>query len=182
MPDKSTSPAPADAKPAAEKKKGALPLKTIILVLGLLIVEAGAVIGVLTMWAGPAKVQGGDDLHATAQSEDQSVSELLIISDRFPNHQTGKIWLWDTEIQVQVMAMNRADVEATLEARNAEIKTALSALFRNAHHRHLTEPSLETITRQVKECLDTVFGEDAEGRSRIHKVLIPRCVGLPGDF
>lgn len=161
------------------KKSGKIGLKTIILVAGLLGGEA-AIVGVaMTMWAGPGEVQA--EIVETDDAEAEAVSELMIVSDRFPNHQSGKIWLWDTEIQIQVKKKNNEFVERILEERNAEIKTGVSALWRNAHHRHLTEPNLETMTRQLSEYLNNVFGEDANGESRVYKVLIPRCVGMPGD-
>lgn len=160
-------------------KSGKIGLKTIILVGGLLIGEA-AIIGVaMTMWAGPGEVQA--EIVETDNAAAEIVSELLIVSDRFPNHQSGKIWLWDTEIQIQIKQKNLEHVQRILEERNAEVKTGVSALWRNAHHRHLTEPSLETMTRQLSEFLNSVFGEDADGVSRVYKVLIPRCVGLPSD-
>ncbi|MCB9848443.1 MAG: hypothetical protein H6814_08525 [Phycisphaeraceae bacterium] len=168
-----------DQTDGSKEKSGKIGLKTIVLVVGLLGVEA-AVVGVaMTMWAGPGEVQA--EIVTTDDAAAENVHELMIVSDRFPNHQSGKIWLWDTEIQIQVKQKNLDYVQRVLEERNAEIKTGISTLWRNAHHRHLTEPNLETMTRQLTEYLSSVFGEDADGQPRVYKVLIPRCVGLPGD-
>lgn len=179
MADKETK---SNEKPEAADapvKSGKIGMKTIILVAGLLAGEA-AVVGVaMTMWAGPGEVQAEIVQSDDAQAE--SVAEMMIVSDRFPNHQSGKIWLWDTEIQIQVKQKNSEYVSRILEERNAEIKTGVSALWRNAHHRHLTEPNLETMTRQLTEYFNQAFGVDANGESRVYKVLIPRCVGMPGD-
>lgn len=164
---------------SSNAKPGKIGLKTIILVVGLLAGEAAVVGGAMMMWAGPGEVQA--EIVQTDDAAAENVHELMIVSDRFPNHQSGKIWLWDTEIQIQVKQKNLEYVQRILEERNAEIKTGVSTLWRNAHHRHLTEPNLETMTRQLSEYLNTVFGEDANGEPRVHKVLIPRCVGLPGD-
>lgn len=179
MADEETKPQEQAEGGETEKKSGKIGLKTIILVAGLLGGEA-AIVGVaMMMWAGPGEVQA--EIVETEDAEAETISELLIVSDRFPNHQSGKIWLWDTEIQIQVKLKNLEFVERILEDRNAEIKTGVSALWRNAHHRHLTEPKLETMTRQLSEFLESVFGEDSNGESRVHMVLIPRCVGMPGD-
>lgn len=179
MADEDTK-APDQAKGgAAPEKSGKLGLKTIIMVGALLGGEA-AVVGVaMMMWAGPGEVQA--EIVETDSAEGELVSELMIVSDRFPNHQSGKIWLWDTEIQIQVKQKDLEYVERLLEERNAEIKTGVSALWRNAHHRYLTEPNLETMTRQLTEYLNNTLGESADGESRVHRVLIPRCVGMPGD-
>lgn len=179
MADEETKPQEQTEGEAPKEKSGKIGLKTIVLVAALLGGEA-AVVGVaMTMWAGPGEVQA--EIVETDDAGAENISELLIVSDRFPNHQSGKIWLWDTEIQIQVKQKNMEYVERILEERNAEIKTGISTLWRNAHHRYLTEPNLETMTRQLDEYLNTVFGEDANGDPRVYKVLIPRCVGMPTD-
>jgi hypothetical protein len=179
MADKAPKPKEKPEVAVAPGKSGKIGMKTIILVAGLLAGEA-AVVGVaMTMWAGPGEVQA--EIVQTDDAQAESVAEMMIVSDRFPNHQSGKIWLWDTEIQIQVKQKNSEYVSRILEERNAETKTGVSALWRNAHHRHLTEPNLETMTRQLTEYFNQVFGVDANGESRVYKVLIPRCVGMPGD-
>lgn len=163
---------------APPKKK--LPIKTIGIVLGLLIAEAVGVVMVVSMWSGPAKVQG----KGIAPEEDslEQTSEVLIVGDRFPNHHTGRVWIWDTEIQVKVKQKHLEYTERVLEERAAEIKTGVSQIFRTAHHNHLTEPNLETLTRQLTEYLRGVFGHDADGNQRVMNVLVPKCVGFPADF
>ena len=178
MADEETK-APQATEEAAESKPGKFGLKTIILVVGLLAGEAAVVGGAMMMWAGPGEVQA--EIVETEDADAEIVTEVMIVSDRFPNHQSGKIWLWDTEIQIQVKQKNSEYVERILEERNAEIKTGISSLWRNAHHRYLTEPNLETMTRQLTEYLGEVLGEDAGGEPRVFKVLIPRCVGMPTD-
>jgi len=178
MADEETK-APEQTEDAPAAKSGKIGLKAIILVVGLLAGEAALVGGAMMMWAGPGEVQA--EIVETEDADAENVAELMIVSDRFPNHQSGKIWLWDTEIQIQVKQKNSEYVERILEERNAEIKTGISSLWRNAHHRYLTEPNLETMTRQLTEYLNEVFGEDAGEESRVYKVLIPRCVGMPSD-
>lgn len=169
----------ADETPDAPAKK--LPLKTIIVVLGLLIAEGAGVVFIMGMLGKPGQVQAGEPSELVLDDADQ-IAELLIVEDRFPNHQTGRVWLWETELQVQVKHKNRAYVEQVLEERRAEIKTGIATIWRNAHQRHLTEPNLETLNRQATTFLNEVFGHDSEGQVRIERVLIPKCVGFPVDF
>lgn len=168
------------AEAAPSKKKG-LPIKTIVLVLGLLVAEAGVVIGVVSLGGAPEAVKGGQ-LELTPADELEAVSELLIAREKFPNHHTGRVWLWDIEIQVQVKQKHRAFVEKLQKERGAEIKTGISQIIRTAHQNHLQEPNLETLTRQLAQYLRDTFGSDADGESRIQRVLIPQCVGFPADF
>lgn len=165
-----------------EQKKGGFPLKTALLILALLLAEGGAVIGVLWLWGGPGEVQGSAVKNAPDQESQNELDELLIVRDKFPNHATGRVWLWDVEVQVQVKKKHLSYVKQTLEDRKAEIKTGVSRIIRNAHQNHLQEPSLETLTRQLTKYLRGVFGEGAGAESRIEKVLLPKCVGFPADF
>jgi hypothetical protein len=158
-----------------------LPLKVIALILGLLIAEAGIVLALAHMWGKPSEVQGAD-VQSLAVDQLEQTLELLVVEDRFPNHQTGRVWLWETEIQIQVRQKHREYVERMLEERRAEIKTGVSQIWRNAHQRHLTEPNLETLNRQVSTFLHQLFGQDSQGEQRVQRVLIPKCVGFPADF
>lgn len=177
MAEEAPEAAPAETQP--EKKK--LPVKTIGIVLALLVVEGVAVVGAMSMLGGPGHVQGQDIAHSSDDTANQ-LHELLIVSDRFPNHSTGRVWLWDTEVQIKVKKKDLDFVQKTLEERNAEVKTGVSQIIRLAHHNHLKEPNLETLTRQLLEYLRTVFGANADGEQRVQAVLIPKCVGFPTDF
>jgi hypothetical protein len=170
-----------NASTGGEAQKKRLPLKTLLLILGLLAGEAVAVFVIASMWAAPAKVEAGGVAQIETQTLEQ-LNELLIVEDRFPNHQTGRVWLWDTEVQVQVKQKHLDYVERVLEERRAEIKTGISQIWRNAHQRHLTEPDLATLNRQTATYLNDIFGADSEGETRIQRVLIPKCVGFPADF
>ncbi|MFG0257314.1 MAG: hypothetical protein ACF8GE_05370 [Phycisphaerales bacterium JB043] len=158
-----------------------LPLKTILIVLGLLIAEGAGVVVLMSMLGKPGAVQAGQTADLIVDDA-ETLSELLIVEDRFPNHQTGRVWLWETEIQVQVKSKHLGYVEQTLEERRAEIKTGISTIWRNAHQRHLTEPNLDTLNRQVSTYLNEIFGHDSESDPRVARVLIPKCVGFPADF
>lgn len=180
MAEKEKPAASTEEASAPEKKKGP-PIKTIVVVLGLLIVEAVAVVGVVSISGSPSAVQGSD-LDLTPQDELEMTTEVLIVQDKFPNNSTGRVWLWDMELQAQVKAKNREYVEKVLEERQAEIKTGVGRIIRNARQNHLQEPSLETLTRQLRQYLRGVFGQDPDGEERIQDVLLPKLVGFPVDF
>ncbi len=167
------------AAPAEQKKRS--PMKTIIVVLGLLIVEAAVVIFAFSTWATPETVRG-QGISETPEDAMNRLSEVLIVNDRFPNHHTGRVWLWEVEVQMSVKQKHLEYVQRVLSDRSAEIKTGVSQIIRTAHHNHLKEPNLDTLTRQLTEYLKGVVGEDAEGESRVQALLLPKCVGFPADF
>ncbi len=164
-----------------EGKKKGLPIKTIGIVLALLIAEGVGVVAVLSMGGTPETVKGGE-LELTPMDELETLGELLIVREKFPNHSSGRVWLWDVEVQVQIKEKNREYVENTLSERQAEIKTGVGRIIRTAHNNQLQEPNLETMTRQITQYLREVFGSDADGEPRVEKVLLPQFVGFPADF
>jgi len=170
----------AEKAPASEPKKK-LSVKMIVMILGLMIAEAAAVFLVLNMVGGPPEVKA-EGIAESPADELEQIREVLIVDDRFPNHQTGRVWLWETEVQMQVRQKNLDYVQRVLEERSAEIKTGVAQIVRTSHHKHLTEPNLDTLNRQIEQYLRDVFGFDAEGEPRVERVLIPKCTGFPADF
>lgn len=131
-----------------------------------------------------------DDGHGAKKDEGKGgheagptdIVEVLVAKDRFPNNHTGRTWLWDAEIHVQVRGKHSDRINGALTSRAAEIKTGLARIWRIAQHNHFNEPGLETLTRQVTDFLDSILGTTADGKSFIERVLIPRCVGYPTEY
>ncbi|MGP1310457.1 MAG: hypothetical protein ACTS27_09700 [Phycisphaerales bacterium] len=192
---KDQAPAKNAEQPAEEKKKG-LPIKTIGIVVGLLVVEAAGMYFVLGATGKPkethaaevegshgaAKGGGHGDGHGESGGPVAEVMEIPVLKDRLPNNSTGRPWIWDTEIIVQVKGAEGEHIKAILESRSAEIRTGLGRIWRTAQHAHFNEPGLETLTRLATAFLDDLLGPDPEGHSYLKQVLIARCVGYPTDY
>jgi flagellar basal body-associated protein FliL len=161
--------------------KKRLPIKTIAIVAALLVAEAAVVVGIIMMWGQPSDVRA-QGLASEDRAAGEQMTEVLIVNDKFPNHHTGRVFLWEAEVQIKVRQKHLEFVKRVVEERAAEIKTNVAKIFRSAHHNHLKEPQLETLTRRLEEMLRDVFGQDAEGEERVVEVLIPKCVGFPADF
>lgn len=112
----------------------------------------------------------------------EDIAETLVVKDKFPNNQTGRAWLWDVEVFVQVRNKRLDTVTATLTTRAAEVKTGIARIWRTGQHAYFNEPGLETLTRQVREFLNGIVGTSSDGEPLIERVLIPRCVGFPTEF
>lgn len=170
---------PKDGGDPAPKKK--LPLKAIVIVLVLLVVEGAAVFMLAGGKGKPKETKAAEHVDPNAGQAEKLV-EALVLKDRFPNAHTGRSWIWDTEIQVQMKQKHNQHITDLLTARAAEIKTGIARIWRTAQHNHFNEPGLETLTRQVTEFLDSVLGLNADGKSYLERVLISRCVGFPTEF
>ncbi len=177
---KDDKPQAAPAGDAAPAKKG-LPIKTIAIVAVVMVVEAIAVFMILSMM-GPKKVEAHVDEHAIVADHSDSTVEIQIADEKFQNLQTGRVWLWDIAVFVQVKQKNQEKVEATLKQRNAEVKEEISRIISRAQHVQLKEPDRQTLLRQFTAALNKVFENDEHGAPVVERVLIPKCRGFPADF
>ncbi len=166
---------PKTAAPATTPKKR--PLKVIAIVAGLMLAEAAGVY-VLIGLTGSGTQQAAAEIHGADQAELQQLVEIEILEEKFQNMQTGRAWIWDTQIVLKVKVKNEAFVTGELEMRAAEIREGISQIMRRAQHAHLREPELTTLNRQLTAYLDKAFGPDPDGHSRVERVLIPRCKGF----
>ena len=166
------------AAPEAEKKK--LPIKAILIVAAVLLVEAVAISAVFLLSGGPSEVQAEDMANDPALLAEQP-AEVLVIADKFQNTRVGRTLLYDTEIYIVVKQKHRAEVEQTLERLSASIKSDIAAIFRRAEPAQLTEPDMATIRRQVRAELEDRLGQDEQGESVIQEVLIPTCTQFRAD-
>lgn len=171
--------APAESAPA---KKG-LPLKTIIIVGALMLVEGVAVFFVLGALGGPkeSKADAQHLVHDDSE-EKQEVRILEKEDEKFQNLSSGQVWVWNVSVFVQVKNKNAERVEGALKGRKAEIKEGLSQIVGRAQIAQLKEPERQSLKRQVSALLEKVVGQDPDGKPLIESVLIPTCSGYPANF
>ena len=180
MPDKEEKKKPEAEQQAAAAKKG-LPLKTILVVAGLMVAEAVGVFMIVSMTSKQPQVAQATPLEDNTKQDLESTVEVPLLQEKFQNMQTGRVWVWDTAIVLKVRARNQSFVEKEPERRKAEVLEGISMIFRRAPHAQLREPDLRTLNRQITAYINQIMGKDAEGRERIEQVVIPRCKGFPAD-
>lgn len=179
MSDKKEKPAaPAEAAPPA--KKG-LPIKLIGVVGTIMVVEAVAVVMFFSM-IGPKASHAAPEAHAVKQDETQGVQEILIAEEKFQNLQQGKVWFWDIAVYVQVQKKNAEQVKKVLESRGNEIKEEIGRVIGKAQPAQLREPDGQTLNRQFTAYLTKVFGNDADDKPLVEKVIVPKLRGIRGEY
>lgn len=172
-----------DRKPAAEPQKEAAPakkkppIKTIGLIAGIMAAEAAGVY-VLVGMTSPKAVVAETEVHGHDEAAAQETVEIDLIDDKFQNMQTGRVWLWDMRIVMKTTKKNEDFITSALEQKASEIQEGIAQIVRRAQHSHLKEPDLVTISRQITAYADKVFGHDAQGHSRVDRILIPKCRGV----
>ncbi|MHC5024640.1 MAG: hypothetical protein ACYTGG_12165 [Planctomycetota bacterium] len=157
-------------------------LKTLIIIAGVLVVEAAAIVGIMLLVGRPGEVQAtsvGGDL---VLNEEDKIVEILVLDTRLPNSRSGLTYLYDTEIYVQVRKRYADRLVDHLEQFQNEIKSEIGAIWKTSEPDHFREPKLENLKRKVYALLNERFGpSDDEQGPIIQKVVIVMGTGLRLD-
>lgn len=152
-----------------------------IIVGALMLIEGVVVFGAVKVLGGGPSPADASEVEGAEDSGMEAPVEIELVKDSFQNMQTGRVWEWKVEIYIRVRQKNMEEVTKIQERDAATIREGVAMIFRRAHDRHLREPGLETITRQISTYLNEVFGTDPEGLPRFERVIIPELKGFPAD-
>lgn len=159
------------------KKK--LPIKVLAIVAALMVVEGAGVFAFISMMGRGPQDADAAKLEGQIEAGRNAPVEIMLVDDRYQNHSTGRVWLWETQVYVKVKKKNETFVQEILDQRKAEISTGVAQIIRSAQQGHLKEPHLETIGREITAFVNKTFGTDPDGENRVDRVLIPKCRGIP---
>lgn len=168
----------ADAPAAAPAKQNTL--KIALVLATVLLLEAGTVTLTIMLSGGPAKVQG-QSLEASSEADLDAPSEVLVVREQFANQRTGKTMLYDTEIYIVVRKRDNDKMKKQIESMQAQLTTDIATIIRRSEPAYLLEPTLATLTRQIKAGMDDRLGTDAEGQPVVKEVLIRKWIGVPAS-
>ncbi len=166
----------------AEGTKKKFPLKTLLMLGGVLLLEVVTVFVAFTLAGGPEPASAG---HAGANmlvDDGNAEVEELVIEERFANSRRGDVYLYDSEIYVVVRKRHQNKIQADLKAMSAQIHSDILTIFRRADPTFMHEDELQTLSRQIKAALDNRIGSDADGAPIVRRVLITRCTEYRIDF
>jgi len=160
-----------------------LPLKQILVVGGLLALEAALILGVVTFLGSDPEVARaiGPDLDPALVEQDKIV-EIQVLDAKLPNARAGISFIYPTEVYVQVKNRHSAVISDTIDQFYNEIKAEITAIWRNSEPQHFQEPKLETLNRKVHALIGDRFGEDSEtGKPIVSKIVIVMGTGFRVD-
>lgn len=156
-------------------------LKSIIMIVVMLLGEAGLIVGAMMVVGKPASVSG-DVEKPPAELESEKIVEVLVLDDRLPNNRSGITYLYPTEIYIQVRRKHEPLVQDQLKQFQNEIRAEISAIWKTAEPRHFQEPMLENLTRKVQALMDGRFGNDQDtGEPVVSKCVIVSGTGFRVD-
>ena len=150
--------------------------RMIILVGGIVAVEAVVILGAIMFLGGPPDVQAASAQATALLPEEERIIEVLVLDGRLPNSKTGITYLYEVEIYVQVKKRYGVRVNDELDQFRNEIKSDITAIWRQSDPREFQEPKLQSLTRKIGALLSSRFGVDP-----IHaEPIISKCVIVMG--
>ncbi|MCA9289254.1 MAG: hypothetical protein KDA05_11750, partial [Phycisphaerales bacterium] len=147
---------PEESKPA-KKKPPIVPLAAVLVVM---IVEAVVVFMVVGATSGGSSAEASQ-LHDEHSAEGEQIAEVPVFTGQFQNLTSGRVYIWNTEIVLEVRRRNVEFITHQLESRQAAVREAIARIYRRMQHAQLKEPGSETLNRQLTAMLDDFFGPDA---------------------
>jgi flagellar basal body-associated protein FliL len=175
---------PAEGAADAAPKKG-LPLKTLIVVAALMVVEGVGLFFVLGALGGPKPANAATDSKHLAEDESEETTEVRLLEkedEKFQNLASGQVWVWNVTVVLQVKNKNEERVADRISARKFEIKEGISQIIGRSQIAQLKEPERQSLNRQISAFLEKIIGQDSDGKPLIERVLIPTCSGYPANF
>ncbi|HCD33511.1 MAG TPA: hypothetical protein DER01_13970 [Phycisphaerales bacterium] len=169
-------------QPDDGEKQSKLPMKAIIIVASILLLE-GIGISAAFMVAGKPSPVEADPAALDAEAMANQQVEELVVSDKFPNSKMGRTYLYDTEVYILLRRKHRDRVMNDLQNMNVRISSEISTIFRSIDPLLLEEPTLATLRRQIKAKMDDTFGKDEQtGQPLVEDVLIRKCTRFRADY
>lgn len=170
-----------DQSPEAENadRPRGRPLATIGIFGGVMLLEGLAIFMCMKFFGSdpdPTLGMQGDLQTTTAPFE--ASRELEVSSVRVQNDNGQRATLYSVAVTIRVDHEREPMVTDFLKNRKATINDAISRLIRSAEEKHLAEPGLETLKRQIRFELSSLMGDD----TIIEQVLIPEFTPLPTGF
>lgn len=164
------------AQPAKKSKKPILMIAVVV------ILEAAVIVGVMSMFGGPAEVKADSELTAKVDEAGEKIVEVPVLTDKLTNNRSGSTYIYSAEIYAQVKQKHEERVKAELAQFQNEIKAEIKAIWRTSEPHHFQEPNLENLNRKVYTLLGNRFGNDQQsGKPIVVKAVLVMDTGFRID-
>lgn len=177
---KAEAPAAGDA---AAKPKKKLPM-TLILIVGITLVQGAGFYVVTKMFGGGPTIAHGEEGHENpvlkgeeATSQPTTVEMEVMKNFRVPNEQRGRLYIYDFDLYVKVNVSKKEEFSKAIGDRKGEISDRIARLVRAAEPAVLHEAELKTLRFQIRQ----VLNELTHDHELVMEVLLPRFVPIRSD-
>jgi len=160
-----------------QKPKSKLPFKTIIIVLGVLLLEGGT-IGVFMLKDDPQPSAATEPIENTQESTKSDMAEVILAETfNVDNWTAGRSRILVTlEVTAKVKKDNVDKLNEAIEKHKTEIKDRIRTLVSSAPLEHIKDPDVQVLKRETKAGLEQILGEGL-----IEEILLPTWQSMPTD-
>lgn len=152
---------PAKAEADEQKPKGKLPMKTIIIILGVLLLEGGTISMFTILKGDPKPAAATSPIEGTAAEPTKPMFEVSLAENfSVDNYTRGKSKLVVTmNVTAKADESQKENLTKKVEASKSEIKDGIRALISMAQPDEVRDPKLQVIKREIKSCIEEIIGE-----------------------
>ena len=157
-------------KDEIQQAKGKLPLKAMVILLAVMLLE-GAIISVFfIMKGGPSPAEGSDPIAETEKSVNNNYAEVMLVQDfQVDNYMAGRSRMIVTlEVAAKVEIADKEKMTMSVDEHRKEILNSVRVLVSSAQPDQIKDPKLEVIKRKIKSGIEEIVGEDM-----IQEILVP---------
>lgn len=170
MPD--DMPAAGDIKTDEQKPKPKLPLKTILVILGVLVMEGGTIGIFMAVNDGPKPSEASNPIAGTSERANADMAEIQLVEPMtIDNYTQGRTRMLVTiEVSVKIEKSRQEKLSLLLTEHATEIKDRIRSLISAASPDNLKKDyKLQVIKREIKVIVEKTIGRE----DSIDEILIP---------
>jgi flagellar basal body-associated protein FliL len=163
----------ADKKPeqtTPETPKSKLPVKSIVILLVIVLAEAGIFMAWTSM-SRPRAAEAAVKEPVVTQKVEPTVEFQVAPQFTAPYLRQGRLIVYDLEVSIVCDSKDEKIVKETCEKHSGYIRDQIRTIVAKSEPQYFEEVTLDTLKRQIGVMLEGVLGEDV-----VKKVLIPRCM------
>lgn len=154
-----------------QKPKSKLPLKMILIVGGVLLLEGAMVSMFWVMKGGPEPAEATSPIENTQEIPSKGFAEVVLAeSFQVDNYMKGRTRTMVTlEVYARVEKKKFDELTELAEAHSKELRDRIRTLVSSAQPNDLKDPNLEVIKRMIKDAVEKIIGEGF-----VNEILLPK--------
>jgi len=158
------------AKEDIQKEKSKLPIKAMIILLAVMLLEGATISVFFVMKGGPKPAEGSDPIAETEKNVNNNYAEVVLVQDfQVDNYMAGRSRMIVTlEVAAKVESTNKEKLDMSVNDHRKEILNSVRVLVSSAQPDQIKDPKLEVIKRKIKSGVEEIVGE-----GMIQEILMP---------
>ncbi|MCF7959032.1 MAG: hypothetical protein K9M57_11345 [Phycisphaerae bacterium] len=160
-----------------QKPKSKFPIKAILIVLGVVFMEAGTVT-FFKMFNTPKLSEGSNGIEMTEKLPNEDMVELVLVEEQNVDNYTGSNtkYVVTLDVVAKVKSENQTKLKAQVEKHEKEVENAVREVISAAQLVEIKDPHTEVIRRSLRSRIEEIIGE-----GMIETIMTPAFNSYPSD-